>query len=166
MVHVIFDTSTPSYDDFVQVGGGAIDQGNDFYRGLPPFQRGYGLQRGAGIGDVFRGLWRFIFPFVKQLGTTVSAEAFNTGQRVLERVNQGEALKEAIMSEGKKSYDNMLERGGLPKQFGTGRKGIKRKRKLMTDPNSPLIGHTIIKPLPTSIKKKKRRQRSDTFGFY
>uniref|UniRef100_A0A914HAS4 Integrase catalytic domain-containing protein n=1 Tax=Globodera rostochiensis TaxID=31243 RepID=A0A914HAS4_GLORO len=81
--------------------------------------RGYGIQRGAGVGDVFRGLWRFFLPILRRVGTTVGSEALSTGQRVLERVgNEGVPLKEALVSEGKRGIDTVLEKGGLPKQFG------------------------------------------------
>ncbi|KAL3078526.1 hypothetical protein niasHT_036874 [Heterodera trifolii] len=51
----------------------------------------------------------------------VGSEALSTGQRVLERVgNEGVPFKEAFVNEGKKGIDTVLEKGGLPKQFGNG----------------------------------------------
>uniref|UniRef100_A0A914HYV3 Uncharacterized protein n=1 Tax=Globodera rostochiensis TaxID=31243 RepID=A0A914HYV3_GLORO len=122
MVHVVFDTSNVEYDDYVQTGGGAAEAGEDltYFKGSSPYQRGYGIQRGAGVGDVFRGLWRFFLPILRRVGTTVGAEALNTGQRVLERVaNEGAPLKETLYNEGKRGIDTVLEKGGLPKQFET-----------------------------------------------
>nr|CAD2204599.1 unnamed protein product [Meloidogyne enterolobii] len=125
MVHVQFDTNSVGYNFVVdQCGSGAE---NYYFKGASPYQRGYG-QRGAGVGDIMRGLWRFFLPIMRKVGSTVSAEALNTGQRVLERVNQGQPIKEAFVSEGKRGIDTVLEKGGLPKQFGTGRKSIKRKK--------------------------------------
>ncbi|CAK5022055.1 unnamed protein product [Meloidogyne enterolobii] len=99
-----------------------------------------------------RGLWRFILPIIQRVGSTVSAEALNTGQRVLERVNKGEPIKEALVSEGRKGIDTVLEKGGLPKQFGTGvKKSIKRKREL------DKLHQTFI---------KRKRLRKDAFGLY
>uniref|UniRef100_A0A1I8AXJ6 Uncharacterized protein n=1 Tax=Meloidogyne hapla TaxID=6305 RepID=A0A1I8AXJ6_MELHA len=178
MVHIIFDTSAVGYDDFIQnplniqEGNGLEGNANTYtyFKGASPFQRGYGLQGGAGIGDrgyglqggagigdVFRGLWRFFLPLVRRVGTTVTAEALNTGQRVLERVNQGEPIKDALTTEGKKGLDTLLEKGGMPKQFGTGnrRKSIKGRK------NYSLQNHqTIIGKIP------KKRVRSDAFGLY
>lgn len=172
MVHIIFDTNSVAYSDFIQTGGGPsegiggvaeVNYDNNYYKGMPPFQRGYGLQSGAGITDVFRGLWRFVLPIIRRVGTTVTAEALNTGQRVLERVNEGAPLKEALVSEGKKGIDTVLDKGGLPKQFGTGRKGIKGRRKRASIPNhQTLIGKIITKPVVAS----KKRLRSDAFGLY
>jgi len=168
MVHIIFDTSTVGYDDFIQnplniqEGNGLEGIGNSlnnytYFKGASPFQRGYGLQGGAGVGDVFRGLWRFFLPLVRRVGTTVTAEALNTGQRVLERVNQGDSIKDALTSEGKKGLDTLLEKGGVPKQFGTGsrRKSIKGRKT-----NSFQNHQTIIGKIP------KKRIRSDAFGLY
>ncbi|KAL7080353.1 hypothetical protein ACQ4LE_000099 [Meloidogyne hapla] len=173
MVHVVFDTSLIGYNDFFspqnfqnnfdQNGRGLGNIGSEnnytYFRGSPPFQRGYGLQGGAGIGNVFRGLWRFFLPIVKRVGTNVTAEALNTGQRVLERVNQGEPIKTALANEGKKGIDNVLGKGGLPRQFGTGfskyytaKKSIKGKRKRENSNHKIVIG--------------KKRIRSDAFGLY
>jgi len=156
MVHIVFDTRSVGYEEFVpsiMKGGGISDEYN-YFKGSSPFQRGFGnSQKGAGIGDVMRGLWRFFLPIIKQAGTTVAGEALNTGQRVLERVNQGEPLKAALKEEGRKGIDTVLEKGGLPKQFGSGRKkGIKR--------NAMPAHQTFIG------KKVKKRLRSDAFGLY
>uniref|UniRef100_A0A914IDM0 Uncharacterized protein n=1 Tax=Globodera rostochiensis TaxID=31243 RepID=A0A914IDM0_GLORO len=105
---------------FKKTGGGAAEVGEDltYFKGSSPYQRGYGIQHGAGVGDVFRGLWRFFLPILRRVGTTVGAEALNTGQRVLERVaNEGAPLKETLYNEGKRGIDTVLEKGGLPKQF-------------------------------------------------
>lgn len=175
MVHVVFDVNQVAYDDFIQTGKGAdgiggiidnIENPYQYFRGTPVFQRGYGIQGGAGIGDVFRGLWRFFLPVLKKVGTTVSQEALDTGKRVLERVNQGEGIKAAVVSEGKKGVDNVLDKGGFPKQFGSGhrRASIKRHRKKtsISNPHQLVIGQTITKPLAYS----KKRLRSDAFGLY
>lgn len=96
----------------------------------------------------------------------MGAEALNTGQRVLDKVaNEGAPLKETLVSEGKRGLDTVLDKGGLPKQFGTGRKAIKRRKK----GNKPsflshqtLIGRAVSKPLVQT----KKRLRQDTFGLY
>jgi len=89
MVHILFDTTKVGYDDFIQTGTGIESENTyNFYRGSAPFQIGYGLQTGAGIGDILRGLWRFFLPIARRVGTTVTSEALNTGQRILERVNE------------------------------------------------------------------------------
>jgi len=154
MVHVVFDTRSVGYEEFVPMRGSGITDEYNYFKGSSPFQRGYGnLQNGAGIGNVMKGLWRFFLPIIRQAGSTVAGEALNTGQRVLERVNQEEPLKAALREEGKKGIDTVLEKGGLPKQFGTGRKkGIKRQA---MPSYQTIIG-----------KKVRKRLRSDAFGLY
>lgn len=90
-----------------------------------------------------------------------------TGERILDKIAQGESLKESVLSEGKRGIDNLLEKGGIPKQFGTG----KRKRKQKAGPlpiHQMLIGREVKKPgkKKQSFVPKPKRIRSDTFGFY
>lgn len=169
MVHVIFDTSTVGYDDFMQTGGGISieneSDGYNYFRGSPPYQRGYGIQGGAGIGDVFRGIWRFILPVLNRAGSAISAEALNTGQRILEKVKEGEPIKDTIMSEGKKGIDTVLDKGGFPKQFGSGfpkKRKITRRKTILIPNHQTIIGRRITKPIVHS----KKRLRSDAFGLY
>lgn len=175
MVHVFFDTASVGYDDFIQTGGGPMDAADDstikyeIFKGGPAYmQRGYGvgIQRGAGITDVLKGVWRFFLPLIRRVGTTVGEEALNTGQRVMEKLHEGQPLKEAVISEGKKGIDAVLDKGGFPKQFGAGRKRIKRAKPAQTAQSllnhQTIIGRTITKPLAHS----KKRLRSDAFGLY
>ncbi|KAL3087581.1 hypothetical protein niasHT_024974 [Heterodera trifolii] len=144
MVHIVFDPSIAQYDEYVQYGSGLEKDNFDYFRGSSPFQRGYGIQRGAGVGDVFRGLWRFFLPILRRVGTTVGSEALSTGQRVLERVgNEGVPFKEALVSEGKRGIDTVLDKGGLPKQFGSGKRSIKRKRTHLPS-HQTLIGRPVV----------------------
>uniref|UniRef100_A0A914IHJ1 Uncharacterized protein n=1 Tax=Globodera rostochiensis TaxID=31243 RepID=A0A914IHJ1_GLORO len=119
-IEIELRTMDKGYDEYVQTGSGVTENEEfGYFKGSSPFQRGYGIQRGAGVGDVFRGLWRFFLPILRRVGTTVGSEALSTGQRVLERVgNEGVPLKEAFVTEGKRGIDTVLEKGGLPKQFG------------------------------------------------
>lgn len=204
-MHVPFDTRSIGYDEhfFRQVGGGAGDQQQQqqengpltepyrYFRGATPWsQRGFGArQSGAGIGDVLRHLWRIILPVVKRAAEAVGREALSTGGRVLDKVVKGENIKEATISEGKKGIDTLLEKGGMPKQFGGGRKkGAKsgknhhRRSKPRPQSHQILIGKRVLPPaaaaavginpnltstsggLGATIRRK--RQRSDTFGLY
>ena len=167
MVHIPFDTRTVTYDDhFFQIGGGGLIPSDDhellkepltYFHGGSTFQRGYGRQVGGGIGDVLRGIWRFFLPVIRRAGTTVGREALSTGERILDKIAEGENVKEAVITEGKKGIDTLLEKGR--KQIGSG--AIERRRKrLPTSIHQTIVGRTVIKP---PIKKKKR---IDTFGLY
>jgi hypothetical protein len=192
MVHIPFDTRSVSYDSHYHTSGkgiesvegtGPISEPYHYYRGLEPFQRGFGgRQTGAGIGNVLRGLWRFLLPVLKRAGTAVARETLDTGERIMQKLGekgddqQQQPLKEVIISEGKKGADKLLQRAGLAKQFGTGgrRKAIKRLRNARTPSFIPshqtIVGRSILKLLPTKLNplsaKRRRRQRSDTFGLY
>ena len=163
MVHVRFDPSSINhYSNQVGYGLGELT----YFKGLPPYQRGFGFQRGAGLGDIFKGIWRFLLPVIKspamkELGQTVGKEAISSGANILNRVVQGEPLKAAALEEGKSAAETLMEKGiekiRHSKQKGSGLP-IKRKKK-----RSIFIpSHTTVIP-PKSLKKRKR---SDAFGFY
>lgn len=209
MVHIPFDTRSVEYhyahqDEHHQVGGGIGGIGEEgaennnippqfhYFRGSAPYQRGYGFgapQRGAGIGDVLRGLWRMLMPLARRAGTAVGREALSTGERIMNKMAEGESLKQAAVSEGKRGVDTLLEKSGIPKQFGTGLRRLstikgprKRRRSSVKFSHQTLIGPPPIPSIksskttaPTgsttttpnnSNHKRNKRQRSDTFGFY
>lgn len=167
-MHVPFDTRTVAYDDHIfQIGAGIIEiEENDllkepytYYRGINPYQRGYGYrQSGAGIGDVLRGIWRYILPAIRRVGTSVGKEALSTGETILDKIAEGGNVKEAIIEEGKKGIDTILEKG--QKQIGSG--AIKRRRNSKPFIHQTIVGRKVYKP--TTIKTKRRR--IDTFGLY
>ena len=147
----------------------------NIFRGASPYQRGYGggyggIQGGAGIGAIFRGLYRFFLPIIRRVGDTVGAEVIQTGQRVVNKViNEHAPVKQTLISEGKRGVDNVLERGGLARQFGTGggqrryKRGAKRQRDSIYS-HQTLIGKAVN---PALIRSRKRKQqRTDAFGLY
>lgn len=149
MPHIPFDTNSVHLDHFSQIGYGDYN----YFKGLHTFQRGYG-QRGAGLGDVLRSLWRAFLPVLKSTGEIVGKEALSTGSRILGKVAEGENLKESLKDESMKGIDNLLEKGGMTRQSG---KGIKRKQRI---PPKSLIGRKVKISIPA------KRKRSDAFGFY
>lgn len=179
-MHIPFDTRSVGYDDhFVagavtQSGGGngPLAEPYHYFRGAQPWaQRGFGgRQTGAGIGDVLRRFWRIIMPVVKRAGAAVGKETLETGGRVLDRVVHGDAVKEAVIGEGKKGIDTLLEKGGMQKQFGTGSRRRRIKGKRRSQSHHILIGKRAIKPSADISfpppPKNSRRKRSDTFGLY
>lgn len=218
---VISETTTTTNNNDSNVAGGADHgrnkyningPGSYFFTGSAPFQRGYGgigrlhhrrgslgafhrlvryRQRGSGIGDILRGLWRILFPVIRKAGHKIGREGLSTGERILNKLSQGENLKQTVISEGKRGVDNLLAEGGLPKQFGTGAtvggdigdsriKKVNRRKKQTKkyDQNSflpshqTLIGRAVKVSNPKTGKndksfgQKSKRIRSDTFGFY
>jgi len=155
MVRERFDGSTVRLDNF-QLGSGY-----SYFEGLPPYQRGYGLlqasQRGSGLANIFKSVWRFLKPAVKQLapvlseaGKAIGEEGLAATSRVLNDVVKGGNLKEALSTEG---------REGL--QRGRGKKRHNRKKTVVIKP-SDLIGATV----PIQAVQRNKKKRSDIFGQY
>lgn len=162
MVNVPFDTNSVSLSHFAspQIGGGEYA----FFQGYQPYQRLN--QTGYGLGDILRSIWRAVFPVLKSAGAAAGKEALSTGTRILDKVEQGENLKESLIAESKKGMDNLLEKGGVGRQFGTGVtigarlksiKGRKKQKGAIISTNS-LVGK--------KVKFARKRKRSDAFGFY
>ena len=182
MVRVIFDPTDVRLDGYFQVGGGS--SGNErYFEGFPPYQRGYGWfagmprQRGAGLGDIFRSLWRVLKPLAKRVGPVLSSAGKAVGEeglaataRILNDVVQGGDLKQSLVSEGREGVRNLLGRAErkLASQTGSGSKNNRKKRKT--------INKIILKPedvvgrfVPARAIKgnlKNKRKRVDILGSY
>jgi len=64
-------------------------------RGIPYFA-GPVYQRGHGIGSLFRGLFRFAMPFIKQGAKAVGRQALQTGMQVAGDMLENRPVKESI----------------------------------------------------------------------
>jgi hypothetical protein len=169
MVHVNFDPSSISINQFsnFQEGGNEYS----YFHGSKPFQRGFGYyQNGAGLSDFLRTLWRAFIPVMKSAGHAASKEALATGSRVLDKVIDGGNVKEALKNESLKGVDNLLEKGGLGRQYGTGVIKIRKTQKHKIIPSKKLIGKAVkfSPPIsaPPATKNTRKRNRSDAFGLY
>ena len=60
-------------------------------RGLPVFQ-GYGDQRGSGLGDILRGVFRSVIPFLAPIACRAASGFISNTARGL---NSGQSLKDA-----------------------------------------------------------------------
>ena len=90
---------------------------------LPAFQ-GARFQRGYGLGSIFRGLFRWVVPHLKQGAKMLGKKALQMGVNVTQDVLAGENLKTAVKRQGKKALG--LTSQNSP-QSGAGKKGAKRK---------------------------------------
>jgi hypothetical protein len=82
------DASQHLFDQYYkhqQKGGG------DF-----PVYVGRVRQRGHGIGDIFRTIWRYLFPAIK----TMTPHALRTGANIVEDVSSGNTWKDSAMKHG------------------------------------------------------------------
>ena len=148
MVHCLFDVNSVKLDNFSQSG-----QGFSHFYGLSPYQRGgsYFRQRGAGLGNIFKNVFRILRPALSKLGKNLGSETLATGSRILGNLSEGHNLAETIVKEGKAGVSNFVK--NYKKQSGNGRK---RKTKVILTP-SEVVGRSV---------KRKKRTRQDIFGSY
>ena len=109
-----------------------------------------------------------ILPVLKSAGHAVGKEALSTGGRILDKVVEGENVKDSVQKESLKGVDNILEKGGMGRQYGTGTiKRFKTHKHSFTSPKK-LIGKSVKLSKNSSPKNisKNIRKRSDAFGFY
>lgn len=121
-MHIDFDPSGVDWTAFANHGGSVIQYGGyDVFHGIP-------FQRGAGVGSVFRSLFRYLMPIGKQIGATVGREGLETGNRVLSNVLQGKDLKETLAAESQTGLKNLLEKASskIDEQKGRGAFDFKR----------------------------------------
>lgn len=152
MSHIFFDPTSVVYEDFFQDGGGAYT-----FEGFP-YQRGYGVQYGAGVGNIFRSLLRFLMPYAKEAGKLIKTEGLHTGARILDDVAEGVKLKDALITESKVGLKNIT---GSAINKMREQKGEGRKRKRRTSVKKRRI---VGKSVPAFVVKK--RKRVDSLGFY
>ena len=162
MVHIKFDPNSISLSEFeVQIGQGEYN----YFRGSSPYQRGYGYrQTGAGVGDFLRTLWRAVLPSLKSAGKVLGQEALSTGSRVLDKVAQGENLKETLREETIKGVDNLVQRG--KKQLGGGTIKALKTDQYRIIPSKRLHFKKQFKHPSSAGPRRRKRNRSDAFGLY
>lgn len=67
--------------------------------------RGQALQRGHGIGGLFKGLMRVAMPLMKKGLLHVGKRALNAGAKVLEDVSQNKSLKESVKNRAGEAFN-------------------------------------------------------------
>ena len=175
-MRVLFDPSesSSSSSSADQTGQGGL-QHHHYFQGLPPYQRGYGYfagfprQRGAGIGDVIRRVWRFLKPSLMSAGKAIGQEGLATTARTLSDVVQGTNVKDAITNQGLEGVGNLLGKAQetlkskRPQQQGKGRgkRGRTRKDKVILKPID-LIGTSVS----AKAVNKNKRKKIDNLGPY
>ena len=78
--------------------------------GIPIF-RAEPLQRGYGLGGLFRGLYRRVKPALKKGLATIGKRALKAGADILEDVVVNKTpLKQAVKRQAKSEFENIKER--------------------------------------------------------
>lgn len=84
---------------------------------------GMPYQRGAGLGSIFRGIFRALLPIVKHAGKAIGKQALSTGAEIVSDVAAGNSIKEAVKRRTKAGTAKLLNRAATKLQSG----GRKRK---------------------------------------
>ena len=89
--------------------------------------RGVRMQRGYGIGIIFKSLARYAIHLFKQGAKVVGKRALQAAAEVGQDVLQGKNVKESFKSRGKQAVSDVAENAAKKVMIGKGRKkGIKR----------------------------------------
>ena len=110
-----------------------LDQAKQKGGNLPAFH-GARFQRGYGLGSIFRGLFRWAVPHLKQGAKMLGKKALQTGVNVAQDVLAGETLKTAVAKQGKKALGILSQNSP---QSGAGKKGTKRKAQPRNNSSPP-----------------------------
>ena len=123
------------------------------YSGLP-------YQRGAGIGNVFRGLIRFLLPVAKTVGKSLGKQALRTGAQIASDLAEGRDLEGTVKARGVQAIKAMGKKGKTKKK-----KVAQKGKGLGSRPKA--INKTRKKGKATKLGKKKQRKRMvDSLGIY
>ena len=101
--------------------------------------RGARMQRGCGIGGIFKSLERYAIPLFKQGAKVVGKRALQAAAEVGQDVLQGKNVKEYFKSRGKQAVSDVAE--NVAKKVMT-RKGRKKGIKRAAPAKTPIRGPT------------------------
>lgn len=95
-----------------------------------PVYVGRARQRGHGIGDIFRNIWRFVFPALK----TIAPHALRAGVNIVEDVGSGSRWKDSVLKHGPSLLDQIPSAinagiGASSNQSGSGRRRKKTSKR-------------------------------------
>lgn len=99
------------------------------YGGRLPGFMGARMQRGYGLGSIFKGFIRNALPLAKTGAKILGKSLLKTGANIVKDVVKGKEFKQALKRRGKQAGREFL--GTLQSQIGRG-----QKRKCGCDPNA------------------------------
>ena len=92
--------------------------------GAMNYFRGARIQRGYGLGNLFKSVARFVVPLFKQGAQAVGKKALETGLAVGGDIMAGKNAKQSIKKRGKQALTGITNQGidTIKRQVGRGRK--------------------------------------------
>ena len=114
--------------------------------------RGTRMQRGYGIGGIFRSLARFAMPLFKKSAESVGKRALKAATEVGRDVLDGKSFKESTKSRGREVFKDLANQGAnaLLHQAGRG-----KKRRLGEHSNLSCIKRRKLLYVPADQKSRK-----------
>jgi hypothetical protein len=137
-----------------------LEQAQQNGHGLDGFA-GVPYQRGYGIGNIFRGLFRMLLPLVKTAGKTIGKEALFTGTNIASDMLAGQDIETSAKNRGREAATRLVNKAqSRLEQTGEGT----RKRKWASKKSDK------VKELKKSVSHKKSGKKSrllkqDIFGL-
>lgn len=104
-----------------------------------------------GLGSIFKGLFRWAVPRLKQGAKALGKKALKTGVNVVQDVLEGENVQAAVTKRGKQAIDDIVSHNTPRSQVGSGRKTTKRKKGPTT------LSSASVKKRKTAPQKQKKQ---------
>jgi hypothetical protein len=125
------------------------------------FQNGGGFngipyQRGAGLGSLFRSLFRTILPIAQSAGKAVGRRAIKAGAELASDLVAGESVEHAFKARSKQAVGDLLESAAKKMRGGRKRRSTQRK--------TPSKSRTIKGKKPPLKRINRRRNRTTQLG--
>ena len=93
---------------------------------LPAFH-GARFQRGYGLGSIFKSLFRWVTPHLRQGAKVLGKKALQTGVNVAQDVLGGENFKTAATKRGNQAIGDLVSQKSSGSQSGGSRKTYKKE---------------------------------------
>ena len=142
-MHVI--VSLPTEKDWYEYFLSQTKQGGAGFTGLE-------YQRGGGLGNVFRNIFKIVLPYMKRVGKELGNEALRTGALLASDIVAGQEIRKSAKDRVKAGTSNLLRKAANKLQNGGKRKHVKKTRG-----KRQFINRKKKAPKRKGLKNKKRK---------
>ncbi len=131
-----------------------------------PIYQGTPYQRGAGLGSLFKSLWRFALPLAKSVGKSVGKQALRSASAIASDVAEGRDLKDAFEDHATEGARRLVRKGAKQIRRKVQRGGGLGKPTLKGTKVAKAINRGRIQKGRRKKKKTTRKSKLDALGFY